>query len=185
MFHAALLAAALQRPAVVAFSRCNAINTGQLEDRVRSFARSVPAPDARDTRFSALQRIVADADQEALILQSACGEHDLRPLVARLQATQAWAFALESDLAHVEYSEQCPAADRPVTAGFIAAGWLRLMVAERGDPSPPAIVGRVEARLRRRAAATSLTLPSQANTSDYWMRGIQQVGRTAAKACKQ
>lgn len=184
MLHAAVLAIALNTM-VSAQSRCNDLNATQLQDRLRADERAVPAPDQRDARFADLQSIAKSASDEELILQSVCSESDLIPLSSTLLALQAWSLALQSDLAFVEYGEQCPAAKNAVTGGFVAAAWLDLADGRRSNPHPPGLLATVEAKVRTRAAAVGLTLPAVADTSNYWMTRVQEAGRDAAKACQQ
>ncbi len=184
MLHAALFAAALNG-SVVAMSRCNDINILQMQDKLRKFEGSTPAPADRDARFAALQSVVQSAGDEAVILQSVCSDRDFAPLEASIQAIKAWSLVLQSDLAKAEYGDQCPAAQLPVVRGFVAEAWLNIAEAEFANPKPPSVVTDVEAKVRSRASADSLTLPSVADASSYWLTGIQKQGRDAAKACKQ
>jgi hypothetical protein len=184
MLHAALLAVALGG-GVVADSRCNDFAVTHMEDTLRRFEAAPPPPTALDARFAALQQVGRDATDESVILQSVCPEHDLLPLASSLFAVQAWSLALQSDLAKEEYAQGCPAAELPVVRGFVAEAWVDVTRALQNNPQPPAVVADVQAKVQSRAAAVSLTLPTASETSSYWLTGIQNLGRDAAKGCKQ
>jgi hypothetical protein len=166
--------------------RCNAIVATQLGDQVRGFDKHPPAPDALDERFAQLQRVLSGVGQEEGILESTCSSDSAGAVVdAQLQAVAAWALALESDIVRQKFAKSCPAAETPVAAGFVAAGWRELAKGAPDQGTVPPSIGEVEPKVQSRAAAVGLTLPSLADASNYWASQVQAKGKEAVVACPQ
>jgi hypothetical protein len=188
MFLQAILAVAIANgPVRIARGtpRCNADVATRLEDEARHDDLHPPKAEADlwDARMGTFRDLLATADAEQNILSSVCPAADFVPIKSQLDATRAWVFALESDIARAEYAQDCPAQELPVAAGFIALAWLDLVTATPDASAPSKLVQDLTPKVKSRAAAVNLTLPTPADTSNYWMTGIRASGRTAAQAC--
>ncbi len=188
MLFAAVLAAALSGgpSSMVALARCNNLNATHYEDAVRGYEKHpvTSAPD-RDTRFAALQDVIASADNESIILQGICSQADFEPIAAQLFAVEAWALALESDLSRQKNAATCPAAELPVARGYIANAWLLVTRADINASGRYPTVQTVLPKVQSRAATLNLTLPARIDTTTYWMTGIRDAATEAAKSCPQ
>lgn len=186
MFHSFILAVAVANgPVLIARGspRCNDVIATQLGDQLRGFEKKPVKSAALDDRFAALKTVISQDDTEMGILSSVCPDNDMTPLRSQLEATRAWAIALESDIATAEYQQDCPAEVTPVVSGFLAEAWLHAVKATPDGAAPNELTKLVLAKVSTRAAAVSLKLPAAAETSQYWMSTVQDAGRAAAKAC--
>lgn len=168
---------------VAAESRCNNIVATQLQDQVRGFDGHRAADADLATRLSALQDVITQASAEQDILSHVCPAADLPPLASELLAVQGWAYLLQAGVVHREFESSCSGSADAVSAGFLAAAWLRV---ERSIPegaTAPPLSSRVAAMIQKQASAVALTLPAASETSDYWVKTVQDQGRTAAAAC--
>lgn len=163
--------------------RCNNVIATQLGDQLRGFEKHPAKAEDLDARFAALKDILSQADIEQGVLTSVCPASDLVPIVSQLEATRGWAIVQESDIARSEYAQDCPAQGKPVTSGFLAEAWLHAVRATPEGAKPEKLTTDVQSMIQTRAATVDLKLPAPADTSNYWMNGIQDQGRTAAKAC--
>lgn len=186
MFHSLIMAVAIANgPVLIARGspRCNNVIATQLGDQLRGFEKHPAKPEDWDKRFAALKDLLSQADIEQGVLTSVCPENDLVPVASQLEATRAWAIMQESDIARDEYAQDCPAQGKPVTAGFLAEAWLHAIKATPDGTKPAKLTTEVQSMIQTRAETVELKLPPPADTSNYWMTGIQSQGRTAAKAC--
>jgi hypothetical protein len=179
MFAHVIFAAAL----VAAESRCNGLVAAQLQDQVRAFDTHRPAEADLDTRMGALQEVLDQASQEQDILAHTCPAGDLTPIAEQLLAVEGWTYSLQSDIVHQEFAASCATSADAVTAGFVAAGWLRVARSTPQGATPNALSTRVAAMLQKQANELKLTLPAGSQTSDFWVKGVQDQGRAAAAAC--
>jgi len=168
---------------VAAESRCNNIVATQLQDQARAFDARPPADADLATRLSALQDVINGASREQDILSHVCPSGDLPPLASELLATQGWSYAQQADIVHREFDASCSGSSNAVSAGFLAAGWLRVQRATPKGTPPAPLTARVATMIQKRAAAIELTLPAAADTSDFWVKSVQDQGRSAAQAC--
>jgi hypothetical protein len=186
MLFAAVLAAALSGgpSSVVALARCNNYNATHFEDQVRDYEKHPPtSPADRDARFAALEDVVSNANNEAIILQGICSPADFQPIAAQLFAVEAWSLALESDLSRQKDATACPAAETPVARGYVANAWLLLARADLEGTGRYPTVQTVLPKVQSRAAALNLTLPARIDTTNYWMNTVRDAGTEAAKNC--
>ena len=166
--------------------RCTAHVASGMEDQVRSFEGHPPAASARDERFAALNQLIASEMQEDDILIRACNnDADLVPIQADLRASEAMAYALQSDLARDKYAAACPAAAAPVASGLLAAAWRQLALAAPETAAQPKSVKAAADAIRPRATAVKLALPAFEDASSYWLTTIQKASQAAALACPQ
>jgi hypothetical protein len=186
-FHVILAVAVANGPVVIARGtpRCNNVVATRLEDEVRGYERHTAKaePNAWDERMAKFHDVMANMGLEEDVLKSVCPEPDFSPIKSQMDATRAWVFALESDIARAEYVRDCPAQELPVAAGFVAQAWLALVTATPEGTAATKLVIELTPKIKARAVAVSLTLPIPANTSNYWMTQVQATGRTAAQAC--
>lgn len=172
---------------VVAYaSRCNAMVVNEAESQIRTYASHPPATAERDRRLAALQALIEQLQNEGQILGSTCASDESRaPIEAQLRAAIAWASVQQADLAVDKFAVSCPAAQRPVEAGFLAAAWLELAKATPDSGPAPKSVTDVVPMVQSRAAEAKLTLPTVAETSAYWRDQVQAKGKEALADCPQ
>ena len=184
LFAAALAAALSGGPSVVALARCNNLNATHYEDQVRDYEKHPPtgATD-RDARFAALEGVIASADNEMIILQGICSPADFQPVAAQLDAVDAWALVLESDLSRQKNATECPAAEVPIAQGYVANAWLLLSRADLDATGKYPTVQNVLPKVQTRAAALKLTLPARYDATNYWVTTVRNAGTEAAKGC--
>ena len=186
MLFAAVFAAALSGgPSVVALARCNNLNATHLEDQVRGYEKHPPSAAEFDTRFADLQAVISSADDESIILKGVCGENDFVPLVAHLDAVEAWALTLESDMSRQKNAKDCPAAEIPVARSYVANAWLLLARADLDATGKFPSVQNVLPKVQTRATALTLTLPGRSDTTQYWLNTIRDSATEAARGCPQ
>jgi hypothetical protein len=186
MIHSLVLAIAVANgPVLVArgSTRCNNLVATQLGDQLRGLEGHPIKEDAWDARLDSLKTIVSQDDTEQGILASVCPEGDLVPLQSQLEATRAWALALESDIELAAYREECPTQADQIVSGFVAEAWLHAVKATPDGATPAPLSNQVSAKVATRAAAVNLKLPTATDTSHYWMTTVQDSGRSAAQAC--
>ncbi len=189
MLLAAILALGLATPSAGAADispRCNARVATQIEDEVRMLDRHTSAGDQSRARFDELDRLRSDLVQEMQIIDSTCGsDATAAGIDSQIRATQAWVAALQSDFIGYRYATTCPAAHDAVVSGLLATGWLALAKATPSQEPMPPLVTEVGAKIEARAATVHLTLPATADTSDYWVRGIQERARQQNATCPE
>ncbi len=189
MFHMIVMAVAMANgPVMIARGtpRCNGVVATRVEDDVRGYeghpAKAVP--EEWDARMGKFHDLLATMSVEEDVLKAVCPADDFVPIKSQMDATRAWVFALESDIARAEYVKDCPAQELPVASGFVAQAWPDLVTATpEGMTTPTKLVTELTPKIKSRAVAVSLTLPVPADTSNYWMTQVQAAGRTAAQAC--
>lgn len=186
MLFAAVFAAALSGgPSVVALARCNNLNATHLEDQVRGYEKNPPKPADFDTRFADLQAVIGSADNEAIILKGVCSEGDFERIDAQLNAVQAWALVLESDMSRQKNAKDCPAAEIPAAKAYIANAWLLLARADLNATGKYSSVQNVLPKVQTQATALNLTLPAREDTTQYWLNTVRDGATEAAKGCPQ
>jgi hypothetical protein len=168
---------------VAAESRCNGLVAAQLQDQVRAFDTHRPAEADLDTRMSALQDVLDQSSREQDILAHTCPAGDLVPIASQLLAVQGWTYSLQADIVHQEFASSCATSADAVTAGFVAAGWLRAARSTPTGGTANPLSTRVDMMLQKQAGGLKMTLPAAADTSDYWVKTVQDLGRSAAAAC--
>jgi hypothetical protein len=174
-------------PRVVAVAnRCNARMIDQYQGEVRSFDAHPPRSDPAhlNARLGEIADVVSSLDEEHGVLDSICAtDTDKALLFAQLNATVAWALALESDIA-AKLNASCPPAAKALPAAMLAQSWLALAatVNDQGGAVPNSIA-EVVPKIRARAAAVDLELPAYPETSAYWRDQITQKAKEAVAAC--
>jgi hypothetical protein len=171
---------------VASVSRCNNDVATQLEDQLRAYdGKHVSAPADLDQRIGDLAGIVQQAGAESDIVTNVCpNAADLARVETDLNADVAWALAQLAGVNYQKMLPQCPDGADPIAAGFLAAGWRRLVLATPPpDQKPSAYVVKLTALYREQAAALKLDLPATSDASDYWVKTIQNQGNAAAQAC--
>ena len=165
--------------------RCNGVVATRLEDAVRGYERRPAKAVASewDARMGTFRDLLDTMAVEEDVLKAVCPAGDFVPIKSQMDATRAWVFALESDIARAEYAKDCPAQELPVAAGFVAQAWLNLVTASPDATTPTKLVMELTPKIKSRAASVNLPLPLPADTSNYWMTQVQAAGRTAAQAC--
>src|SRR5579862_1577141 len=127
MIHSLILAVAMTNaPMLIARGtpRCNNVVATQLGDQLRGMEGHPVKEDGWDARMDSLKTIVSQGDTEQGVLASVCPESDLSPIFSQLEATRAWALALESDIELAAYREECPKQADLIVSGFVAEAWL-------------------------------------------------------------
>jgi hypothetical protein len=186
MIHSLILAVAMSNaPILIARGspRCNNVIATQLGDQLRGLEGHPVKEDGWDARLDSLKTIVSQDDTEQGILTSVCPENDLVPIASQLEATRAWALALESDIELAAYREECPTQANVIVSGFVAEAWLHAVKSTPDGATPAPLTTQVSAKVATRAAAVNLKLPTAPDTSHYWMTTVQDSGRSAAQAC--
>jgi len=169
---------------VASESRCNDVVASQLQDQVRGFDAHRPADADLATRLGALQDVVDRSNEEHDVLAHVCPAGDLPPLASELQAVQGWAYAQQADIVHREFASSCPGSADAVAAGFLAEGWRRIAKASAPESGKPdSLAAKVAQTIQAQAIGLKLTLPAVPETSDYWVKGVQDQGRAAAASC--
>jgi hypothetical protein len=171
---------------VAVADRCNARMINQYQGEIRNFDAHPPRSDPAhlNARLGEIADVVSSLDEEHGVLDSMCAtETDKAPLFAQLNATVAWALALESDIA-AKLNASCPAAAKALPAAMLAQSWLALAatVNDAGGAVPNS-TAEVVPKIRTRAAAVDLELPAYTETSAYWRDQITQKAKEAVASC--
>ncbi len=189
IFGAAVLpirTAARPAPALVALNRCGPQNIDDYTTTVRNAEAHPPrgGQAAEFKRFKKLQGVIAGLGQERGILAAVCPQNvDRTAFNAEIAAAQAWAMALEADIA-TALGPPCPSAAGAVERQFLAGAWYTLafeVTAEGGTPRP--VIAAVIPKVQSRAAKVNLTLPSFADTSAYWRDQVKAATTASLQAC--
>jgi hypothetical protein len=169
---------------MVAITRCDSKNINELQNTVQDYERH-PARKSGDQikELTDLQDIVQELAQERGVLDAVCPENMSRAkFFTQIAAVEAWAFALQSDMA-VNLGPPCPTAGNVIPDQLLASGWFVLAgsVLENGSaiPSVAAVIPKVQTR----AAKIDFTLPAFADTSNYWVDTIKEKAKAALTAC--
>ncbi len=155
---------------------------GQIRNYDAHPPRSNPA--ALNARLGDIADILSGLNEEHGVLDSFCAtEADKAPLYAQLNATVAWALALQSDIA-VKLDASCPPAAKALPAAMLAQAWLALAatVNDNNGTVPPSIA-EIIPKVQTRAAAVGLTLPTYPETSAYWRDQITDQAKQAVAGC--
>ncbi|HKU81821.1 MAG TPA: hypothetical protein VJP76_06585 [Candidatus Tumulicola sp.] len=174
------------RATLVAASRCNPRTIDDYTTEVRNDEAHPPKDNPADLnkRLGDLGDILTALGEEHNILDSVCAtDSDKMPLFAQLNATTAWALALQSDIA-IKLNASCPAAAKALPSAMLAQGWLALAatVNDLGGTVPPA-VAQIVPKVQTRAAAVGLVLPAYPDTSAYWRDQIATQAKAAVASC--
>jgi hypothetical protein len=173
-------------PATVAVNRCNSQMIDQGYAQIRDYDKHGPGGSTAQLlqRYSAIAGVLSMMHEEHEILDSICASDAARaPLFAQIAATVAWALALESDVAG-RLNASCPAAGRALSTIMLADAWLSMAkVVNDANGVVPALFTDVIPKVQTRAAAAGLTLPSWADTSDYWRDGVRDRAKAVAASC--
>lgn len=183
---AAPRAGAVSGGALVAASRCNARTIDDYQGQIRSDDAHPPRdnPAALNARLGDIADILQGLNEEHGVLDNICAtDTDKAPLFAQLNATVAWALALQSDIA-AKLNAACPPAAKALPAAMIAQAWLAIAasVNDNGGIVPKAVV-QVIPKVQTRAAAVGLTLPAYADTSAYWRDQVGDQAKAAVAIC--
>jgi hypothetical protein len=171
---------------LVAADRCNGRMINDYSGQIRNDDAHPPRSDPAnlEKRFDDISQVLAGLDQERGILDAMCStDAQKTPYFTLIGATAAWALALQSDIAS-KLGMPCAAGSSAFSQTLLAQGWLDLASIVNGaGGAVPSDVAEVEPKVRSRAAALGLTLPSYAQASDYWRDGIAAQAKTAVEAC--
>ena len=141
---------------VAVANRCNSRMINDYEGQIRNFDAHPPrsTPAALNARLGDIADILSGVNEEHGVLDSFCTtEADKAPLFAQLNATMAWALALQSDIA-VKLNASCPPAAKALPAAMLAQAWLALAAAvnDNNGTVPPSIA-EIVPKIQTRAAA--------------------------------
>ena len=154
-------AAATPGPAAVAITRCDSKNINEAQDQVQDWERHPPrGTQDQLKRLADLQDTVQAMGEERGVLQAVCPETmSLAKYDSQIAAVQAWAFALESDVA-LALGPPCPSAGNAIPNQLLASAWFALAgnANENGKaaPSVAAVIPKVNARRGDRPVAAGL-----------------------------
>jgi hypothetical protein len=158
--------------------RCNYVQAGILERRVRDDARraSSQTPDGLGTRYTELSSIIQEAQIERDILHEVCASSELLPIDDQLAGVIAWALVQQSDVAGKRFAlVGCLATANGAQRALLADAWYALASTFNTDgatpgatPTPASLVRDVVPEVRVRAAAVGLSLPRFADATEYW-----------------
>jgi hypothetical protein len=171
---------------VASISRCNELVATQLQGQLSSYSsKPVTAGPDLDQRLGDLAYVIQQVDAEYDIVSNVCPNvNDLAPVESALNADLAWALEQQADVSRRRALEQCPASADAVGAGFLAAGWRRLVLATPdADHKPSPQVTKLTALFQQQAPVYQLTLPAGTEASDYWVKTVQDKGNAAVQAC--
>lgn len=170
---------------VVAASRCNSREIGDAQTQIRNYEAHPPRdnPGALNDRLGSIADILQGLNEEHGVLDSVCPDADKPPLYAQLNATVAWALALQSDIA-AKLNVSCPPAAKALPAAMLAQAWLAIAasVNDNGGAVPKAVVDVIP-KVQARAAVVGLTLPAYADTSAYWRDQVADQAKQAVATC--
>ena len=172
--------------AVAAASRCNSRTISDFQSQIRGYDAHPPRdnPGALNARLGDIADILEGLNEEHGVLDSVCpNDTDKAPLFAELNATVAWALALQSDIA-AKLNASCPPAVKALPAAMLAQGWLAIAATVNdNNGTVPKAVAEVIPRIQRRAAAVGLALPAYTDTSAYWRDQVADQARQAVAIC--
>lgn len=173
-------------PDVAAVNRCNTQVVDESYARIRDYDRRAPGTgiDSLMQRFAALAEILTTLREEREIVDSVCATDAARaPLFTEIAASSAWALALEADIA-TALNALCPAAQKALPKMMLADAWLTManVINENNGTIPPLFNDTI-AKVRTRAAAAGLTLPSWDDTSRYWSDNVAAAAKKEASTC--
>jgi hypothetical protein len=171
---------------VAVANRCNSRMINDYQGQIRNYDAHPPRsnPAALNARLGDIADILSGLNEEHGVLDSFCAtEADKAPLYAQLNATVAWALALQSDIA-VKLNASCPPAAKALPAAMLAQAWLALAATVNdNNGTVPASIAEIIPKVRTRAAAVGLTLPAYPETSAYWRDQVTDVAKQAVAGC--
>ena len=171
--------------AVAAASRCNSRTISDYQNQIRGYDAHPPRdnPGALNARLGDIAHILEALNEEHGVLDNICpSDDDKAPLFAELNATVAWALALQSDIA-AKLNPSCPlppsCSPRPCSH---RPGWRPPTVNDNNGTVAKALLEMIP-KVQTRAAAVGLTLPAYADTSAYWRDQVADQARQAVAIC--
>jgi hypothetical protein len=168
----------------VAITRCDSKNINDYQDRVQDWDRH-PARGTQDElkRLADLQDVVNGLAQERGVLDAVCPENQSRaPFNSQIAAVQAWAYALEADVA-IALGPPCPSAGNAIPQQLLANAWFALAGNITENGATVTSVAQVVPKVQSRAAKINFTLPAVAETSNYWVTQTADATKAAIAAC--
>ena len=172
--------------AVAAASRCNSRTISDYQNQIRGYDAHPPRdnPGALNARLGDIADILEALNEEHGVLDNICpSDDDKAPLFAELNATVAWALALQSDIA-AKLNASCPPAAKSLPAAMLAQAWLAIAATVNDNNGTVAkALLEVIPKVQTRAAAVGLTLPAYADTSAYWRDQVADQARQAVAIC--
>lgn len=178
--------AVAESPVLLASSRCNDQTIDEASARVADYDRHAPgsAPSQLLERYGAIAEVMALLNEEREALKGVCSNDAQRTaFFERIAATMASALVLEADVA-ARLNASCPAAAQAFPTMMLADAWLSLAnVVNEQNGSIPAAFNDVIPRIQRRSQAVALTLPSFADTSQYWRDQVHTKAKAAITTC--
>lgn len=171
---------------VAAASRCSSRYISDYQGQIRNYDAHPPRdnPGALNDRLGEIADILQSLNEEHGVLDSVCpNDADKEPLFAQLNATVAWALALQSDIA-AKLNASCPPAAKALPAAMIAQAWLAIAATVNdNNGTVPKALNEVIPKVQTRAAAVGLTLPAYTETSAYWRDQVADQARQAVAIC--
>jgi len=177
---------AVSASAVAAASRCNSRTISDYQTEIRGYDARPPRdnPSALNARLGDIAEILDGLNEEHGVLDNICpNDADKAPLFAQLNATVAWALALQSDIA-AKLNVSCPPAAKALPAAMLAQAWLAIAatVNDNNGMVPKALVDVIP-KVQTRAAAIGLALPAYPDTSAYWRDQVADQAKQAVAGC--
>jgi hypothetical protein len=159
---------------------------GDYETSIRNYDAHGPRDNPADLekRLGNLSDLLSQLDEERGILDATCSsDADKAPLFAQIGAAEAWALALESDIA-IKLNASCPPAAKALPQAMLAQAWLTIAatVNDAGGTVPKSIA-EVVPKIQARAPAVGLILPPYGETSVYWRDQISNAAKATVQAC--
>ncbi|MBV8725157.1 MAG: hypothetical protein JO351_07380 [Candidatus Eremiobacteraeota bacterium] len=178
--------ASVAGPALVALNRCNGQTINDSARHLLEYERRPASGGSTQLlqRYGLLADLAMALGEEREILDSVCTDQTQRDaLFAQIGALSAWALALESDVSP-KLNASCAAAAKGLPTMMLADAWLALadVVNDQGGKVPSS-VANVEPKVRTRAVALGLELPSWRNTSAYWRDQVQTKAKAEIATC--
>jgi hypothetical protein len=170
----------------VAITGCDAKEINEAQTQLRDWEKHPPRSndaDGKVQRLTDLQDEVQSLGQERGILDAVCPASMSRaPYFAEIAATQAWAYALEADMA-LSLGPPCPTAANAIPNQLVASAWFALAgnVNDSGTTAPT--IAQMAPKVQARAALIGLTLPAFADTSKYWLDQVAAATKAAIASC--
>lgn len=172
-------------PVELAINRCNSQTVDESSRRVGEYDRRLPGSQAQLLeRFAAISEVISTLSEEREILGSVCpNEAQRTQFFAQIAAATAWALVLEADVT-ARLNAACPAAARAFPTMMLADAWLALAnVINEDSGTVPASFNDVIPKIRTRAQAVDLALPTWADTSQYWRDQLHTKAKAAIATC--
>jgi hypothetical protein len=179
-------ASAAATPVLLAVNRCNSQTIDDASQQIRDFDRHGPGGGTAHllARYGAIADVIAVLNEERDIIKSLCATDAQRAaLFAQIAANAAWALSLEADIA-AKLNASCPAAAQALPTMMLSDAWLSLAnIINEQNGTVPAAFSDVIPKVRSRAQAVALPLPSWADTSAYWRDQVHEKAKAAVATC--